>query len=76
MKSLRNYSIGLIDGKAVIVTEDPEVARRLLETIYMPTYLHEESDTVLDIRDIKSITVTIQLEGDIQRIKLKKPATK
>lgn len=76
MKNLNEYSIGLLDKKAVISTESLDTAIKLLLKLQLPTYIKEDEENVVDIRSIKSMLITIQIEGDIQRIKLKSPANK
>lgn len=71
MKNLKDYSIGILDGKVVITTENLDTAIKLLLKLQLPTYIREDDENVIDIRSIKNLIVTIQLEGDIQRIKLK-----
>lgn len=71
MKNLKDYSIGVLDNKAVIATESLDTAIKLLLKLQLPTYIRENEENVIDIRSIKNLIVTIQLEGDIQRIKLK-----
>lgn len=71
MKNLKDYSIGILDGKVVITTESLDTAIKLLLKLQLPTYIREDEENVIDIRSIKELIVTIQLEGDIQRIKLK-----
>ncbi len=71
MKNLKDYSIGILDGKVVITTENLDTAIKLLLKLQLPTYIRENEENVIDIRSIKNLIVTIQLEGDIQRIKLK-----
>ncbi|WP_143611034.1 hypothetical protein [Thermosipho melanesiensis] len=73
MKNSKDYSIGLLDKKAVITTENIDTAIKLLLKLQLPTYIKEDEENVVDIRSIKNVLVTIQLEGDIQRIKLKSP---
>jgi len=74
MKNLNEYSIGLLDKKAVISTENIDTAIKLLLKLQLPTYIKEDEENVVDIRSIKNMLITIQIEGDIQRIKLKSPA--
>ncbi|MCD6177370.1 MAG: hypothetical protein J7K29_05995 [Candidatus Cloacimonetes bacterium] len=74
MKNLNEYSIGLLDKKAVISTESIDTAIKLLLKLQLPTYIKEDEENVVDIRSIKNMLITIQIEGDIQRIKLKSPA--
>jgi len=74
MKNLNEYSIGLLDKKAVISTESLDTAIKLLLKLQLPTYIKEDEENVVDIRSIKNMLITIQIEGDIQRIKLKSPA--
>jgi hypothetical protein len=71
MKNLKDYSIGILDGKVVITTENLDTAIKLLLKLQLPTYIREDDENVVDVRSIKNMLVTIQLEGDIQRIKLK-----
>jgi hypothetical protein len=71
MKNTKDYSIGLLDKKAVISTENLDTAIKLLLKLQLPTYIREDEENVIDIRSIKDLIITIQLVGDIQRIKLK-----
>jgi hypothetical protein len=71
MKNLKDYSIGILDGKVVITTESLDTAIKLLLKLQLPTYIREDEENVIDIRSIKDLIITIQLVGDIQRIKLK-----
>jgi hypothetical protein len=70
MKNTKDYSIGLLDKKAVISTEDIDTAIKLLLKLQLPTYIREDDEHAIDIRGIKNVLVTIQIEGDVQRIKI------
>lgn len=70
MNNSRKYSIGITSKKAVIHTEDIDIAKRLLDKLRVPTLINLDDEHAVDIRSIKNAIITIQLEGDIQKVKL------
>jgi hypothetical protein len=55
----------------IIHTEDVDTAKKLLSSLYVPAFIQLDDEHVVDLRSIENLIITIQVEGDIQRIKLK-----
>ncbi|MBB6061903.1 hypothetical protein HNP65_000325 [Thermosipho japonicus] len=71
MGSSRKYSVGITTNKLVIHTEDIDTATKLLNKLLVPTLINLDDENAIDIRSIRNVIITIQLEGDIQKVKLK-----
>jgi len=76
MSNSRKYSVAVQGNKAAIWTESLETAIDILEMLQVPLLISEDEDTAIDIRGIQNITITIQLEGEIQRVKIASPSSR
>ena len=76
MSNSRKYSVAVQGNKAAIWTESLETAIDILEMLQVPLLISEDDETAIDIRGIQNITITIQLEGEIQRVKIASPSSR
>lgn len=69
MANTKKYITTFSKGRIVISTEDLETVSKLIDKLQVPTFLGDGEDC-FDIRRIEKLSVIIEIEGDVQKVKL------